>query len=77
MLPICKWLDIERGQLIPWNAIFSGRDQCDDKVWVARDKTGEPGKLDCHDYKSVNSEMHNLWCHSSDKNGDGQILKIS
>ena len=70
----CKWHDIKRGQLIPGNAVFSGSDQCDDKVWVARDKTGEPGKLNCHNNKSVNPEMHNLWCHYSGKNAYGQIL---
>lgn len=73
----CTWIDIKHGDLIPSNAVFSGRDHCNDKVWVARDKRGEPGKLNCHDNDSKNPKMHNLWCHNSWRNREGQILTIS
>ena len=73
----CSWIDIKHGELIPNNAVFSGRDHSNDKVWVARDKRGEPGKLNCHDNDSKSPKMYNLWCHDSCKNREGQILTIS
>ena len=73
----CTWIDIKYGKLIPSNAIFSERGQCNDKVWVARDKRGEPGKLNCLDNYSKKPKMYNLWCHNSSYNREGQILTMS
>ena len=73
----CAWIDIKYGKLIPNNAIFSGRGHCNDKVWVARDKRGEPGKLNCYRDYSKNPKMYNPWCHNSSRNREGQILTMS
>jgi len=59
-----KWVDIKRNDVIPKNAVYSGRDQAKDKVWVGRSNSGEPGKINCTNNKSTTPLMHNLWCHS-------------
>jgi len=59
---ICKWVNICRGDKIPENAIYSGKDSSGDKVWVGREINGEPGKINCHDNNSSIPKMQNLWC---------------
>ena len=59
-----KWVDIKRNELIPKNAVYSGRDQVNDKVWVGRSISGEPGKINCINNESTTPLMCNLWCHS-------------
>jgi len=59
-----KWVDIRRNEVIPKNAVYSGRDQVNDKVWVGRSKSGEPGKINCTNNESTTPLMCNLWCHS-------------
>ena len=61
----CKWVNIKRGDKIPNNAIYSGKDSSDDKVWVGRAINGEPGKINCNNNNSATPLMQNLWCHSS------------
>lgn len=60
-----EWIEINRGDLIPINAVFSGRDLTNDKVWIGKNNEGEPGKINCHDNDSNEPKMHNFWCQSS------------
>tara|TARA_Y100000385_G_scaffold275427_1_gene319809 strand:+ start:148 stop:1140 length:993 start_codon:yes stop_codon:yes gene_type:complete len=59
------WIELKYGETIPENAICSGRDLNNDKVWVAKDvTTDEPGKLTCIDSDADKPKMCRLWCHS-------------
>jgi len=60
-----KWVDIKRGDIIPKNAVYSGIDKSNDKVWVGRSTSGEPGKINCNNNSSTTPLMCNLWCHST------------
>jgi len=60
-----KWVHIQRGDKIPQNAIYSGKDGSNDKVWVGRALNGEPGKINCINNNSSTPTMNNLWCHSN------------
>jgi hypothetical protein len=69
-----KWVDIRRNDEIPKNAVYTGLDQSNDKVWVGRSKSGEPGKINCTNNKSTIPLMCNLWCHS--KSSAEQVAHI-
>ena len=60
-----KWVIIKTGETIPKNAIYSGRDENNDRVWVGKSLNNEPGKITCKDNKADEPKMANLWCHSS------------
>ena len=60
-----KWVLLNRGENIPFNAIYSGIDERGDKVWVGKSLEQEPGKITCIANKADPLQMKNLWCHSS------------
>ena len=60
-----KWVIIKTGETIPKNAIYSGRDENNDRVWVGKSLNNEPGKITCKDNNADELKMANLWCHSS------------
>ena len=74
---IYKWIDICHGDKIPKNAIYSGKDKNGDKVWVGREISGEPGKINCHNNNSSTPLMHNLWYgrHSNSKKAHILIIE--
>ena len=73
----CDWVEIKRGEEIPKNAIYSGKDQQNDRVWVGKSISGEPGKINCSNNSSKNPTMYNLWCHHSGQSSKAYILTIS
>jgi hypothetical protein len=65
----CKyeWQNIQRGKKIPENAVYCGKDESNDDVWVGKSYDNEAGKINCT-YKDENTDepiMHNFWCHGS------------
>lgn len=72
-----NWVDIKRNELIPRNAVYSGKDRSGDKVWVGRNRGGEAGKINCHDNNASNPKMWNIWCHAGGSSSNAQILTIS
>jgi len=72
-----EWKNINRGELIPNNAVPHSIDKHGDKVWVGKNIMGEPGKINCHDNDSQNPKMYNIWCHNDGRNEIAYILTIS
>ena len=60
-----KWVIIKTGETIPKNAIYSGKDENNDRVWVGKSLNNEPGKITCNNNNADERKMANLWCHSS------------
>ena len=72
-----KWIEIKQGDLIPENAVCTGYDYNQHKVWVGKDITSdEPGKITCLDSNDTHPKMCKLWCYSYSCTSDIQKAKI-
>ena len=71
-----KWQDIQQGQNIPEKAIYSGWDGNGDKVWVGKNRAGEPGKINVADNNAAQPKMHKLWCSSAGSSTEAHILVL-
>lgn len=60
-----EWKTINRGDPIPVNAVYCGKDEHNDCVWVGKSNDDEPGKITCIKNHDPEPRMQNLWCHSS------------
>ena len=73
----CIWKEIKQGDLIPENAVCTGYDYNQHKVWVGKDiTTDEPGKITCLDSNDTHPKMCRLWCHSYSCRSNVQKAKI-
>uniref|UniRef100_A0A6C0AYC6 Uncharacterized protein n=1 Tax=viral metagenome TaxID=1070528 RepID=A0A6C0AYC6_9ZZZZ len=59
-----NWQKISCGDFIPINAIYCGKDEFNDCVWVGKSNDDEPGKITCIKNNDPQPKMQNLWCHS-------------
>ena len=73
----CKWVRIKRYDAFPKNAVFSGRDYKNDKVWIGKSVSGEPGKITCENNDAMPSKMWNLWSHGGSRSEFCEVLTIS
>jgi len=64
-----KWQPINRGDEIPRQAIYCGKDGSNDCVWIGKSvKDNELGKINCKNNKQILADnipiMHNFWSHN-------------
>jgi len=64
-----KWQPINRGDKIPRQAIYCGKDGSNDCVWIGKSvKDNELGKINCENNKQIIADgiptMHNFWSHN-------------
>lgn len=66
-----EWIAVRRGQEVPPRAVVSGTTDTDGEVYVARNSSGEVGKLNL-DHGTV----WNIWCHHGQNSQEGDILVL-
>lgn len=71
----CEWLAIRRGDPLPQGAIEAGQSKTDGRVFVARHKGGECGKLNLSDEDGAPT-VWNIWTTHGGAAQEGEVLVV-